>query len=363
MYEAGGETDRNESLADDNTTLLMMEEENLRKLRRVLDSFGSISGLKCNFNKTVVMPIGDTSLALDDYSEFTVRDSVKLLGMTINNDLDNVDDIFFDIGERILNLVLFWSRFRLTLTGRIAILKTLLIPQINYLGCFLTPSRKMIDSLQDMLDEFAMGNLPCARSRRYLPPEKGGLGLIHIGTFLMAQKCSWVKRAHDYTIDNWRLTLKTLSPNYDISLVRLFDVDKNRNPILFNIVEGYQTFVNCYSRIGNNFSKIPIFRNPIFVRSKADNNLLDQAFFGKKFYEQNSDRIRRLTLDDCFTGNSYKTVQEFADMNLPLTQALWMRLRAALLLAKNNFNECMPAIENPVPAKSISNFLVSVKRG
>jgi hypothetical protein len=179
----------------------------------------------------------------------------------------------------------------------------------------------------------------------------------------MTQKCSWVKRAHDYTIDNWRLTLKTLSPNYDISLVRLFDVDKNRNPILFNIVEGYQTFVNCYSRIGNNFSKIPIFRNPIFVRSKADNNLLDQAFFGKKFYEQNSDRIRRLTLDDCFTGNSYKTVQEFADMNLPLTQALWMRLRAALLLAKNNFNECMPAIENPVPAKSISNFLVSVKRG
>jgi hypothetical protein len=76
----------------------------------------------------------------------------------------------------------------------------------------------------------------------------------------------------------------------------------------------------------------------MFVRSKVDNNLLDQAFFGKRFYEQNSEKIRRLTLEDCFTGNSYKTVQEFADMNLPLTQALWMRLRAAILLAKSNFN-------------------------
>jgi hypothetical protein len=145
MLESGGETSRNESLADDNTTLMLLNEENLISLRTVLDDFGSISGLKCNFDKTVVMPIGRVGTELENYAGFTVSSSVKLLGMTINNNLDNFDSIFMDIGERILNIILFWNRFRLTLCGRIAILKTLLIPQINYLGCFLTPDRTIID--------------------------------------------------------------------------------------------------------------------------------------------------------------------------------------------------------------------------
>jgi hypothetical protein len=108
--------------------------------------------------------------------------------MEICNELDNVDGIFIDIGEKILNLILFWSRFRLSLPGRIAILKTLLIPQLNYLGCFLTPSRIVIDNLQSLLDEFAVGGLRIGKDRYYLPPDQGGLGLIHIGTFLIAQK-------------------------------------------------------------------------------------------------------------------------------------------------------------------------------
>jgi hypothetical protein len=193
MYESGGETCRNKSLADDNTTLLLMKEENLRVLRSILNSFGTISGLICNFDKTVILPIGKSVTRMSDYAGFTVCDSLKLLGMPINK-LDNTDDIFITLGEKILNLILFWNRFRLTLSGHIAILKTLLLPQINYLGCILTPSRYVIDGLQKMLDDFALDNIPCAAARRYLPPEKGGLGLIHIGTFLMA------KNAHGSTV-------------------------------------------------------------------------------------------------------------------------------------------------------------------
>jgi hypothetical protein len=174
MFESRGETTRNESLADDNTTLLVLNESNLRSLRTVLNDFGKISGLQCNFDKTVVLPIGRQGSQLIDYAGFTVTQSIKLLGTTITNDLDNTDDIFIELGEKILNIILFWMRFRLSISGRIAIVKTLLIPQINYLGCILTPSRAVIDSIQSMLDDFALNNIPCAKSRRYLPPDKGG---------------------------------------------------------------------------------------------------------------------------------------------------------------------------------------------
>jgi hypothetical protein len=81
MYESAGETSRNESLADDNTSLILLEEDNLRVLRKILDDFGNISGLLCNYDKTVVMPIGNTSDTPVDVSGFTLTNSVKLLGM------------------------------------------------------------------------------------------------------------------------------------------------------------------------------------------------------------------------------------------------------------------------------------------
>ncbi len=245
VCESGGETFKNESLADDNTTILLFNEENLINLRTILNDFGLISGLKCNFDKTMILPIGKNLSSTPETAGFAVCDKIKLLGVEINSKLDNIDDLFLTIGEKILNLILFWSRFRLSLCGRIAIVKTLLIPQINYLGCFLTPSRAVLDGLQEMLNDFSLHGLKVSKDRLYLPPEKGGLGLIHLGTFLMAQKCSWIKRAHSSVIDNWRVTMRKLAPKDDVSLIRLCDVDRYRNPILFDIIEGYETFVNC----------------------------------------------------------------------------------------------------------------------
>jgi hypothetical protein len=100
MYESRGETAKNESLADDNTTLLLLEESNLRSLRSILDDFGKISGLMCNYDKTMVMPIGTSSVIPVNCSGFTVSKKIKLLGMEITNAMDNTDDIFIDIGEK-----------------------------------------------------------------------------------------------------------------------------------------------------------------------------------------------------------------------------------------------------------------------
>jgi hypothetical protein len=217
--------------------------------------------------------------------------------------------------------------------------------------------------LQALLDDFALNNIPCAASRRYLPPEKGGLGLIHIGTFLMAQKCSWVKRAHMNTIDNWRLQLKILSPGFNISKIRLFDVEKRTNPILFNIVEGYQVFINCYNQIGMNYVKSNIYCNPCFVRSKFDGGLLDRSFFGKTFFDLHNNAIRSLTFEDCFNAIGFKTMNEFADMSLPLSQVGWVRLRSALLYARERFRNNDNTATVLTPPKSIEEFLGSVKKG
>jgi hypothetical protein len=360
MHESLGETAKNESLADDNTTLILLEESNLRSLRLILDDFGKISGLLCNYDKTMVMPIGRNDVPTGDICGFTVSDKIKLLGMEITSALDNTDDIFIDIGEKILNIILFWSRFRLSLCGRIAIIKTLIIPRLNYLGCILTPSRLVLDNIQDLIDDFALDGLRINKARYYLPPCEGGLGLIHVGTFLMAQKCSWVKRTQAFTIDNWRLRLKLGCPNFDVSLLKKCDFDSICTPILFNIAEAYEIFLNCYSKIGNNHNVVPIFSNSSITRSRDDRRLIDIDFFGKKFYNENKNIIRKLTVPDCFSGANFKSIPEFANDGLVLTVSLWMRLRSALLLYKNSLQPLPVSDEQPMP---VIQFLSRIKRG
>ena len=100
MHESRGETAKNESLADDNTTLMMLEEPGLCALRDILDNFGNISGLRCNYEKTVIVPIGNTTIIPQNLYGFVIDSKVKLLGMEISNNFDNVDDIFIELGRR-----------------------------------------------------------------------------------------------------------------------------------------------------------------------------------------------------------------------------------------------------------------------
>jgi hypothetical protein len=266
MSESRWETSKNESLADDNTTMMLLDESNLRALRKYLDDFASISGLRCNYDKTMVMPVGTGGPPPADMHCFLLSNKITLLGLDITNDIGSISDAFLKIRDKIVNIILFWERFRLSLTGRISIVKTLIIPQLNYLGCILTPDNDTLDQSQTLIDEFVLNGQNMSKDRRYLPPEMGGLGIFNLHDFLIAQKCSWVKRADNFVIDNWRLTLKMSAPNYDLSLLRSRDVDPFEHPVLFEIAWAYEFFIGCFAQLGNNFRKVNIFRNAAIMR-------------------------------------------------------------------------------------------------
>ncbi len=174
MYESGWETSKNESLADDNTTLMLLEESNLSALRKFLDNFGNMSGLRCNYDKTMVMPTGTSLPVLKNMHGFTLSNKITLLGLEITKNFETSSCAFEKIKEKIVNIILFWDRFRLSMTGRISIIKTLLIPQLNYLGCILSPDPAMLTEIQSIIDNFALCGRNILKDRRYLPPDMGG---------------------------------------------------------------------------------------------------------------------------------------------------------------------------------------------
>ncbi len=181
--------------------------------------------------------------------------------------------------------------------------------------------------------------------------------MIHIGTFLIAQKCSWVKRVHNNTIDNWRLRFRLASPNFDLTLVSSIDFNRNSSPVLFEIASAFETFVSCFGKIGNNLLELPIFLNPNIVHSSVDSRLIDINFFGREFYARHRDVIRKLTINDCFEVGNFKTLGEFHTMNLPHTVSTWVCLRSAILLARKKMAKC-----ESVPV-TLDRFLRGIKKG
>ena len=102
--------------------------------------------------------------------------------------------------------------------GRISIAKTLLISQINFLGCFKMPTEAQLNIMQNLIDEFVIGRLIVSKSRIYLSIENGGLGCFKIRDFLVAQHVIWIKKAFLNSKDNWSYDIKKLSHGNPIAI-------------------------------------------------------------------------------------------------------------------------------------------------
>jgi Reverse transcriptase (RNA-dependent DNA polymerase) len=158
MQESNRETSKNESLADDNSMLQLIDRQGIFATKKILSDFAVISGLHCNYEKTVLMPFLDnldnvTVEILDD-SGFKIVDSVELLGVKISKNLDSIEGNFLRTKKKILNVANFWERFRLSLSGRLSIAKTFMVPLINYFGCIFSPGDEILTEIQLIVNNF-----------------------------------------------------------------------------------------------------------------------------------------------------------------------------------------------------------------
>jgi hypothetical protein len=92
-------------------------------VKRILESFGEMSGLICNVEKTMLLPIGADVLPGDQILElgFSVVDEVTILGLKIDKrgwKLENLNNI----AEKIRRQISIWRPFNLSLPGRITVI-------------------------------------------------------------------------------------------------------------------------------------------------------------------------------------------------------------------------------------------------
>jgi hypothetical protein len=108
MAESFYETGKNESFADDSTTCTLFEYDDLLHLKNILLDFSLLSGLRCNFEKTSIMRIGDISGPVDPRITalgFEIVNECQLLGFNFSNSQDLADSNSHKLKEKIRKTV------------------------------------------------------------------------------------------------------------------------------------------------------------------------------------------------------------------------------------------------------------------
>jgi len=185
------------AMADDCTLLVTLTRDNLQTIVDYLNYFERISGLGCNVEKTAVMPVGVIEQIPQNILDLGIQivNEITLLGAKIKNTgssfANNSDEIFLKIRKQ----VNFWTRFNLSLPGRINVAKTFMYSQINYLGCIVPLGQNFERNASQEIEKYVKGNLKIGRQKFYEPIMYGGLGLFKISDFLASQCCAWVRRS------------------------------------------------------------------------------------------------------------------------------------------------------------------------
>ncbi len=172
--------------ADDANMLIKLEYESLLRVKHILEHFGNMSGLRCNVEKTNLLPLGENINVDDRIHElgFNIVNKLTVLGLEVDRN-GVTDNNFSRISDKINSLIANWRPYNLSLPGRINIAKSLLYSQINYLGCFQTFPARYIVIIDNAITSFVKGKMNIAKKDCTLRQKRGGWVCLNLTPFFM----------------------------------------------------------------------------------------------------------------------------------------------------------------------------------
>ena len=190
--------------ADDTTLILDGSREALISALRFLDEFSNLSGLKLNDTKTEALwigsSIGNDNLPTPGYSLKWPKEKVKMLGvwLSIHPDI-TLSDNYNEKLKNIKAILSCWKYRRLTLMGKITVLKSLVVSQLTYILSPLPSNEKIINEINDLFYRFLWNDKGDKIKQKVMINDyfKGGLKMIDLVSFNKSLKLTWIKKYLD----------------------------------------------------------------------------------------------------------------------------------------------------------------------
>jgi len=165
-------------------------------IKGTLEQFRLCSGLSINIKKTQLMVCGTEDFVVGTTIHgIEIVEHVKILGLTIDRKLLNLEVNWEEKIAKMERLSNFWRLQKLKISGRILVAKTFLLAQVVFLLETIPLNFDTGEKINKIMAYFVKGtDRVIAKDRWFLDRELGGYGLVDIHNLNNCVKAGWVNR-------------------------------------------------------------------------------------------------------------------------------------------------------------------------
>ncbi|KAL9962045.1 hypothetical protein ACROYT_G031110 [Oculina patagonica] len=203
-----GEKEIKSTMYADDTTVFVSDLNSIEHLLHMLKNFASTSGLQVNTSKTEAMWLGCWKDRQDTPFNFNwPQEPICALGVFFSYDSPRADKLNF--GDKIRNMekiLNVWKCRKLTLIGRINIVKTLALSKLIFNASNLYVPPRVVDETNNLIFNFIWEGKPPKIKKATIIGEKssGGLKMIDFSIMESALKIAWIPRIQQNSDAGWK---------------------------------------------------------------------------------------------------------------------------------------------------------------
>ena len=294
--------------ADDTNIMTFRDNTILTNLMDILNSFGLISGLRVNQEKTQIMCIGGNPHRLYGIDgTCQVSSSIHILGVHISCSKERmIFENYTPVLEKIRHSLNMWSQRQLSILGKIEVVKSQAISRLVYIMSLVpTPKAEFMVEVERLLFHFIWSNKPAKIRKTILKSTKdmGGLDMVDLFAKDTSLKLSWLTRLLSCE-GNWKEPIMSSLPNIDLEYLLQCNMTFDDFPCKLNVnsiwrdvfsywcAYNYKSIdhLNRYANICNTNiwfnSNVKIGKKVVFWRDWYDKGItkLSHLFKGNRFY-------------------------------------------------------------------------------
>jgi hypothetical protein len=219
----------------------------------------------------------------------------------------------------------------------------------------------LIEEAQIIMNKFITGKFRFSKELCTSPVNKGGLGMINLNNFITSLQCSWIKRAGQEDIDNWRTDLRSITGD------NIYSIEPNnvsyQHPVLKTLAESFFKFKKSYFSTGRNFFKASLIGNPCLVNNKREKQLVGNTLLNNLPVQNNA--LSRITVGDIsMDAIVFVSRQELSEIcNVEYSAQEYNNIKTAIKDSWYLINKIQKNLPNNDCSDSISDFINKFKKG
>ena len=300
----------------DDTCLFLKSAQSINNALECVNKFSLVSGLHLNLDKTEGLTIGSMKRQIPNVDPRIKwpQEPIRYLGIYIGyNEKECHKMNWINKVEAMQKLIDCWRKRKLTIYGKITVIKSLVIPKIVYSASMLPIPPGIIKEIEKMLYNYIWG--PRDKIKRLSiinKKELFGLGMLDIQSHFQSLKAAWFKRLYGEKAP------LNIIPNYLINKLGGITLCSNFTFTTLEQIPVLNTLPAFWKEVMHSFAKA---HKPCVIYTKEE--LYQQLLWGNRLFMVND----RVLYNKSFIDAGLLRVGDILQNNGHINEEIYMMLQ------------------------------------